>query len=59
MSEDETPPWAPPPPTTGDDAVDAACAELAIAVEGPLQARVSAFDLAHRALQGRLADVEG
>ncbi len=49
----------PHPDPTGDPAVDAATTDLARAAAGPLEARVDAFDAAHRALQDRLADVDG
>jgi len=48
----------PPPPVTGDDAVDAATAEVADTAADPLEARLAAYERAHRTLQDRLADVE-
>jgi len=45
-------------PVTGDDVVDTAVAELTAALARG-DDRVGAFDAAHRALQDRLADVEG
>ncbi len=54
------PPTAvPAPPVTGDSAVDDVVAGLADAVQGPPEEQVAAFDAAHRALQDRLADVDG
>jgi hypothetical protein len=57
----------PEPPRTGDPAVDEALQDLADAVraaEDPamslsLEDQVAVLELAHRALQDRLADVEG
>jgi len=49
----------PPPPVTGDDAVDAATAEVADTAADPLEARLAVYERAHRTLQDRLADVEG
>jgi hypothetical protein len=49
----------PDPPVTGDDAVDAATAEVADTAADPLEARLTAYERAHRTLQDRLADVEG
>lgn len=49
----------PEAPQTGDAGVDAAVARLAEAARGPLDGQVAAYDAAHRALQDRLADVEG
>jgi hypothetical protein len=49
----------PPPPVTGDDAVDAATAEVGDTAGDPLEARLAAYERAHRTLQDRLADVEG
>lgn len=49
----------PEAPRTGDPGVDAAAAALREAVAGPLDGQVAAYDSAHRALQDRLADVEG
>ena len=49
----------PPPPVTGDDFVDAATAEVADTAADPLEARLAAYERAHRTLQDRLADVEG
>ena len=46
-------------PQTGDDAVDAVLHEVAAAAGAPLDEQVAAFDRAHRALQDRLADVDG
>lgn len=48
----------PEPPVTGDDVVDATVAGLTAALARG-DDRVGAFDAAHRALQDRLADVEG
>ena len=49
----------PEAPQTGDAGVDAAVADLVAAVGGPLDGEVAAYDRVHRALQDRLADVEG
>ena len=49
----------PAPPVTGDDAVDAATAEVADTAADPLETRLAAYERAHRTLQDRLADVEG
>lgn len=49
----------PQPPQTGDAGVDDAVALLRDAVAGPLDGQVAAYDAVHRALQDRLADVEG
>jgi hypothetical protein len=49
----------PEAPTTGDDAVDRATAEVAQALHDPLEQQVTVIDAAHRTLQDRLADVEG
>jgi len=46
-------------PLTGDAGVDEAVVRLAEAARGPLDGQVAAYDAAHRALQDRLADVEG
>ena len=63
----QVPAPAPGPEPTGDAAVDEAVRDLAdavrdrVAVDGhhPLETQVVAFEAAHRALQDRLADVEG
>lgn len=49
----------PDAPQTGDPGVDGAVAALRAAVAGPLEDQVVAYDAVHRALQDRLADVEG
>jgi hypothetical protein len=49
----------PEAPQTGDAGVDEAVARLREAVSGPLEGQVAAYDAVHRALQDRLADVEG
>ena len=49
----------PEAPRTGDAGVDEAVAHLREAVAGPLEGQVAAYDAVHRALQDRLADVEG
>jgi hypothetical protein len=49
----------PEAPQTGDAGVDAAVADLVAVVGGPLDGQVAAYDRVHRALQDRLADVEG
>ena len=49
----------PEAPQTGDAGVDEAVARLREAVTGPLEGQVAAYDAVHRALQDRLADVEG
>ena len=49
----------PEAPQTGDPGVDEAVARLREAVAGPLDGQVVAYDAVHRALQDRLADVEG
>ena len=46
-------------PQTGDEALDAALAELARAADLPLEAQVQTYVGVHRALQSRLADLEG
>jgi hypothetical protein len=48
----------PETPVTGDDVVDATVVGLTAALARG-DDRVGAFDAAHRALQDRLADVEG
>lgn len=54
-------PPVPDPEPTGDEAVDAALRGLAGALRDSRdgESRVAAFETAHRALQDRLADVEG
>lgn len=52
-------PVVPDAPQTGDQAVDEAVRLLAEAMSGPLEEQADAYDLAHRTLQDRLADVEG
>ena len=52
-------PEVPEAPLTGDAGVDEAVARLREAVAGPLDGQVAAYDAVHRALQDRLADVEG
>ena len=47
------------PPATGDPSVDQATAEVAATFGEPLETRLAAYERAHRALQDRLADVEG
>lgn len=49
----------PEAPRTGDNGVDEAVSRLREAVAGPLDGQVAAYDAVHRALQDRLADVEG
>ena len=55
----------PAPPPTGDAAVDETLRALAEAVsraapdDGAADSRLAAFDATHRALQERLADVQG
>lgn len=49
----------PAPPVTADDRVDAALAELAGAVRAPVSDQVEAYAGAHRALDERLADLDG
>ena len=46
-------------PHTGDEALDAALAELVAAGEHPLERQVEAYVGVHRALQDRLADLDG
>jgi hypothetical protein len=46
------------PPTTGDQAVDAAVVELAAVATAPLEERLGVLERVHRTLQDRLADVE-
>jgi hypothetical protein len=52
-------PDVPEPPVTGDAVLDEATGRLAEAAALPLEAQVEAYEHAHRALQDRLADVEG
>jgi hypothetical protein len=49
----------PDPPRTGDPAVDEAITAIARAVTGPLEEQLAVYEVAHRTLQDRLADVEG
>ncbi len=49
----------PPPPVTGDAKVDEAITRLGERAGEPLDAQLAEFESAHRALQDRLADVEG
>lgn len=49
----------PEPPDTGDSEVDAALRALTVVVRGSLPDQVAGYETAHRALQDRLADVEG
>ena len=49
----------PPPPRTGDEAVDEATDEVAATRADSLESRLAAYEGAHRTLQDRLADVEG
>ena len=49
----------PEAPRTGDPGVDEAVARLREAVGRSLDGQVAAYDGVHRALQDRLADVEG
>src|SRR4051812_8136775 len=44
-----------PPPDTGDQAVDDATSEVAATFGEPLEARLAAYERAHRTLQDRLA----
>jgi hypothetical protein len=46
-------------PTTSDAGVDQALAQLRAAVDSPLEHQVEAYVGAHRALQDRLADLDG
>lgn len=46
-------------PHTGDEALDAALAELAGVAARPLDVQVQTYVGVHRALQARLADLEG
>lgn len=46
-------------PHTGDEVLDAALAPLAGAGDQPLDAQVQTYVGVHRALQSRLADLEG
>ena len=46
-------------PVTGDPVVDAATAEVTNLLEQPPHEHVAGYERAHRALQDRLADVEG
>lgn len=69
--DEAAPDEVPEPPQTGDAGVDAAVRELAEVVrgrlegqlegqlDGPLDGQVAAYEQVHRALQDRLADVEG
>ena len=59
MSEEPTPLPQRVPPRTGDEAVDAAMAELSNATEAPVAEQVEAYVGAHRSLQDRLADLDG
>lgn len=52
-------PVVPDAPDTADSAVDGAVRLLAEAMSGSLEEQVEAYELAHRTLQDRLADVEG
>lgn len=47
------------PPHTGDEALDAALAQLAAAHDRPLERQVETYVGVHRALQDRLADLDG
>jgi hypothetical protein len=49
----------PAPPVTGDPVLDEATSRIADAAGLPLEAQVEAYEHAHRALESRLADVEG
>ena len=49
----------PAPPPTGDEAVDAALAELTDAATAPVAEQVEAYVGAHRIMQDRLADLDG
>lgn len=49
----------PAPPVTGDPVLDEATGRVAAAAALPLEAQVEAYEHAHRALESRLADVEG
>lgn len=55
----EPTPEYPDPPLTGDPGVDQVLAAVAQAVHGPLEEQLAVYDIAHRTLQDRLADVEG
>lgn len=48
-------PGPPPPPVTGDRAVDDALAAFARSLDGPADEQLGAATAAHRALQARLA----
>jgi len=50
---------APEPPATGDDAVDEAVATLRDVSAVPVDEQPAIYDAVHRALQDRLADVDG
>ncbi len=54
----EPTPEYPDPPLTGDPGVDQVLAAVAQAVHGPLEEQLAVYDIAHRTLQDRLADVE-
>lgn len=56
---DSAPRDVPQPPVTGDAVLDEATGRVAEAAVLPLEAQVEAYEHAHRALQDRLADVEG
>jgi hypothetical protein len=58
-AEEREPREEPPPPRTGDEAVDEATDEVAATRADSLETRLAAYERAHRTLQDRLADVEG
>ena len=49
----------PDPPRTGDLEVDQALQAIAGAMADTLEEQVAVYEIAHRTLQDRLADVEG
>lgn len=53
------PPAAAKPPLTGDHTVDVAMQALTEANQSPVDEQVEAYVGAHRALQDRLADLDG
>jgi hypothetical protein len=54
------PTWSHPvPEATGDESVDQAMRDLALAATRPLDEQVAAFDAVHQSLQDRLADDDG
>lgn len=59
LAEDRDLATVPEPPDTGDPEVGAALRALTVAVRGSLPDQVAGYEVVHRALQDRLADVEG